>query len=285
MAEAIAGTCGVGARILAPTVPRAASLAESRWRARLKRSSHKCSEITDKAECCGALGKDADVCVPAVTSFDDGSVCQGWYNHLRFTPAEYNAVAACPPQEDLATKTSRHRVKLPAHSACDTVKDRVACCSLIDGRTLSQYLNAPCVPAIDRSVKGRATTASSRTSHLSPLISLTPHPPHLPHRRPTGSRVAPCAKSPATSSTSNPAAMDWPRRAQRHAPTRTPTRDLLTIFPAPSSCRASSCCCRAPDGGSRAHACHIPVSCSLASSRRCSLRLERRRASLTRRCG
>ena len=103
-----APTCAVGVRILTPEVPRAASLAARRWTARVHRGvgtdAARCAEITDKAECCAAVDTTGDVCVPAVTTFSDGSVCAGWVTTLLSGAAsDRTAVATCPPHADAAT--------------------------------------------------------------------------------------------------------------------------------------------------------------------------------------
>ena len=124
-----APTCAVGVRILTPEVPRAASLAARRWTARVHRGvgtdAARCAEITDKAECCAAVDTTGDVCVPAVTTFSDGSVCAGWVTTLLSGAAsDRTAVATCPPHADAATGTARPRVRLPAGKGCREVRPR-----------------------------------------------------------------------------------------------------------------------------------------------------------------
>lgn len=144
-----APTCAVGVRVLTPTTPHAASLAGARWRARVHRSEHdeRCAAIVDKAECCATVDSAGDVCVPAVTAFSDGAVCAGWEASLKFSSADAAQIAACPPQQDRSKAAARPRVKLAAEVGCDSITDRVACCSATDGRSNAAYANSPCIPA------------------------------------------------------------------------------------------------------------------------------------------
>ena len=161
------GTCGVGARIHTAVAPTAISPSATRWQARVRRDSRlpaeaaRCSDITDKDECCAAVDKDGDVCVPAVTTFADGTTCQGWAQTLRYQPiGGSNAVAACPAHEDLTTRVARARVKLASGVGCDDVKSRVECCSALDGGDSRGMENAPCVPAVTRFFNGAVCEAA-----------------------------------------------------------------------------------------------------------------------------
>ena len=177
------GTCGVGARILTRASPPAASLGRKRWRARVHRGSaadaSSCAEIVDKAECCAAIDKTGQVCVPAVTTFADGSTCAGW-NELSTLPTADNAVAACPPHEEPATKASRPRVKLAAGTPCDALTDRVACCSSIDGSTSGAEQHAPCIPAVSTFSNGAVCESASHVASLETGLHLASPPPASP---------------------------------------------------------------------------------------------------------
>lgn len=161
------GTCGVGARALTAVASMATSPSIMRWRARVRRDDKmlaeaaKCSEIKDKEQCCAAVDRDGDVCVPAVTTFADGTVCQGWAQTLRHQPkGGRNAVAACPAHEDMTTRASRARVKLPSGVGCEDVTSRVACCSALDGGSSRGMEDAPCVPAVTRFFNGAVCEAA-----------------------------------------------------------------------------------------------------------------------------
>ena len=169
-------SCGAGVRILAPTAPHAASLgsAARRWLPRVRRGMNgeqpvSCAEISDKAECCAAIGEDGDVCVPAVTTYADGATCAGW-NALRTcngspdtcVDVQPHEVAACPPQPDTATRVARPRTKLAFGSACSSLADRVACCSATDGRIDdAAHEDAPCVPAVTSFASGAVCESAS----------------------------------------------------------------------------------------------------------------------------
>ena len=144
-----APTCAVGVRVLTPKTPRAASLGGARWRARVHRGEYdvRCAAIVDKSECCATIDSAGDVCVPAVTAFSDGAVCAGWEASLKISKADATQIAACPPQQDREATAARPRVKLPAQVGCDSLTDRVACCSATDGRTMTTYADSPCIPA------------------------------------------------------------------------------------------------------------------------------------------
>ena len=118
MGERKGAPCGVGARVLTAKAPVEASIGarQRRWRARVggsadSQSPQRCHEIMDKAECCATIDQEGDVCVPAVTTFSNGAVCAGWTSFLKGSE-EARTVAACPPQQDLATKSARSRVRL-----------------------------------------------------------------------------------------------------------------------------------------------------------------------------
>ena len=162
-------TCGVGTRILAPAAPHDASLSSAarRWLPRVHRGTDEeqsvsCADIIDKAECCAAIDKGGDVCVPAVTTFADGANCAGWNALQAAGSAVSNAVAACPPQPDAATKDARPRTKLASGAACSSLTDRVACCSATDGRSEeATHENAPCVPAVTAFANGAVCESAS----------------------------------------------------------------------------------------------------------------------------
>ena len=186
--EQASATCGVGTRILKTErkAPRAASLASKRWRARVHRgeSMHavRCSEISDKAECCATVDSASDICTPAVSTFSDGSVCAGWNALLRDQPLDAASVAACPPHDDIATKTARPRVMLPSEVGCDSLNDRVACLSAIDGRSSVEHRNAPCIPATTTFNNGAVCETASyvvgfETGLRAPAASLQPYEP------------------------------------------------------------------------------------------------------------
>ena len=172
-AERIHTNCAVGTRILAAVAPRLASLAAParRWQARVWRGTDpsqavSCSEIVDKAECCAAIDKDGDVCVPAVTAFptSPARMCHGW-NTLQLELGQSGMselVAACPPRPDTATSAARVRSKLASGAACSSITDRIACCSATDGRTTgSAHENAPCVPAVTAFANGAVCESAS----------------------------------------------------------------------------------------------------------------------------
>ena len=148
-------TCAVGTRILTPTTPHATSLGSSsrRWRARVKpdagsTDARTCTQITDKSECCAVIGADDDVCVPAVTSFSDGSACAGWSALQESSSTASGEVAACPASVDPFTQAARPRATLAEGTACSSLTDRVACCSSTDGSPVgSGHEGAPCIPA------------------------------------------------------------------------------------------------------------------------------------------
>jgi hypothetical protein len=172
-AERIHTNCAVGTRILTAVAPRLASLAAParRWQARVWRGTDptqtvSCIEIIDKAECCAAIDKDGDVCVPAVTAFptSPARMCHGW-NTLQLELGQSRMsglVAACPPRPDTATNAARVRSKLASGAACSSITDRVACCSATDGRTTgSAHENAPCVPAVTAFANGAVCESAS----------------------------------------------------------------------------------------------------------------------------
>ena len=155
MAENYGATCAVGTRILALNSPRAALLDAQtrRWKPRAVASTS-CSAINDGPTCCATIDKDGNVCVAATTSFAGGAVCSGWSALQAATlPPGDPAVAACPFSLDPVTKAVQPRTKLAAGFSCNSITDRVTCCSAIDGRlgtptTPSVHEDAPCVPAV-----------------------------------------------------------------------------------------------------------------------------------------
>ena len=155
MGERKGAPCGVGARVLTAKAPVEASIGarQRRWRARVggsadSQSPQRCHEIMDKAECCATIDQEGDVCVPAVTTFSNGAVCAGWTSFLKGSE-EARTVAACPPQQDLATKSARSRVRLADGVSCALLSDRIKCCSAVDGRLGdADTQDAPCVPAV-----------------------------------------------------------------------------------------------------------------------------------------
>ena len=146
MGERDFATCGVGARVGSTKTPTGASLGSTRWQARVHRgitdTSARCEQITDKAECCGAVDREGDICVAALTTFADGGVCAGWNTRLKDLPAQGNALATCPPHENLQSHSARPRVALISGTSCSDITDKAACCSAVDSNT-----GAPCVPA------------------------------------------------------------------------------------------------------------------------------------------
>ena len=131
-----------------PKVPRAASLAARRWTARVHRGvgtdAPRCAEITDKAECCAAVDTTGDVCVPAVTTFSDGSVCAGWVTTLLSSASDRTAVAMP------AARRRRHRRRGRACAFPLAGLPRVATAQPAARRVTGarrRTRGAPCVPA------------------------------------------------------------------------------------------------------------------------------------------
>lgn len=182
-------SCGVGTRIHTSAAPGAAALASAarRWLPRVHRGtdeeqSVRCADIVDKAECCAAIDKDGDVCVPAVTAFANGATCAGWLALQTAGSAATDDVAACPPQRDAATQAARPRTKLARGVACSSLTDRVACCSTTDGRREdATHENAPCVPAVTAFASGAVCESASHIFAsevmLEDLTALPPSPP------------------------------------------------------------------------------------------------------------
>ena len=168
MAEKDGTTCAVGARILAPTVPRAALLSSPtrRWQPRA-RSSQSCDAITDRSACCATIDKNGDACVPTVNPFGaNGAICAG---QAALSSAEWSALqqasafATCPLP---ITEGAQPRTKLAFGSPCSSVTDRVMCCSAMDGQAVSPSNpgpdeGAPCVPAVTAFGNGAVCESAS----------------------------------------------------------------------------------------------------------------------------
>ena len=169
-------SCAVGARVHTDRTPVGASLSERRMASRTPAYGTRnavpdtvtCQSITDKARCCSSIDRDGEMCFPAANpTFSSGYACMSW-SWLDDQPAADNPIAACPALEDLATKTARPRVKLGDQAGCDTLTDRIACCSAIDGRTAAIHVDSPCMPAQTVFANGDVCQTARHVKDLDP---------------------------------------------------------------------------------------------------------------------
>ena len=110
-----------------------------------------CGEVAEKEQCCASVDRFSVPCVPAVTTFEGGRVCQSSVWAVRFEPAN---IGACPARHDPAVNASQPRTKLAPQTGCNTLRNRVQCASATDGRTSAIHLNQPCMPAQDQFLDG-----------------------------------------------------------------------------------------------------------------------------------